>query len=87
MKIPTKQNGQIWDWEKFKSEVSPEAFEFHFENWEKPVSQQEYVLFDTTRKHTGKHKPPCHRIKDAKYQYKRLKNNWGFFATPSNFLD
>lgn len=87
MDLPTKSDGQKWDWKRFSKSTSPDMYEFYRNFWDKPITEEQFVAFEMSRDRTGRrHKTPSRRRKNARYYYRRLKSVWGFFRERKELL-
>lgn len=69
-----------WDWEKFSKKACKERYDWYKENYNKPVTEEDFVLAMQKIKSFSKGKSECYKPSKLKRVYQNVKNKFGFFV-------
>lgn len=72
---------KIFDWEFYKTISSPERYTWMSQNHNKTISEEEFVKIMQYLKSFRRGKSYKYQPSHLKQEYKRLKENFGFFLT------
>lgn len=72
-----------FDWKFFEKQASPARFKWLKNNWNRLITEQQFVEAMILLKETRRGRSKCYQPSRIKQQYKMLKNKFGFFDEPN----